>query len=135
MKLRFVCFMIVFWGASALFIGCGGEDAVDAEEELTELEETMPGKFPRGTVFSITPAPGAIIPTNPEFTLRFDDYPATAVAVNGKSATGTQAGKVWVVSLNMEPGTGRAFPVEWTEIDGCTYSQAVGPYTVSIPED
>ena len=142
MQVRFVCFIIIFWSACALFTGCGGEDATDTEEEPTELteeepaehEETMPEKGPPGSHLVVTPPPGGIISSSQEFTLIFDNA-ATEVAVNGKSATDIKAGKVWAVTLALEPGTGRAFLVEWTRIDGCTFDQAIGPYTVVAPED
>ena len=54
------------------------------------------------------------------------------VAVNGISAM--DFGGVWVVSLTLEPGT-RVLAVEWTESNGCMWSQAVDPYTVVADED
>ena len=68
-----------------------------------------------------------------------DTFPTEVieVTVNGISATATEAGgigRVWVVSLILEPGT-RSFAVEWTESDGCRRSQAVGPYMVVADEE
>ena len=59
------------------------------------------------------------------------------VTVNGISATATNAsgmGRGWVVSLILEPRT-RNLAIEWTEPDGCTGAQAMGPYTVVADKD
>ena len=70
--------------------------------------------------------------------MTFLDIIATEeVTVNGISATATEAGeigRVWVVSLILEPGT-RTLTVEWTESNGCIGDQVSGPYTVVADED
>ena len=136
MRVRFVCIMIIFFGASILITGCGEEDITEPEEEIAEPEETVMEKGPPGTAFTITPAPGAVISSNQEFTLTFD-IAVIEVIVNGISATDTKAGGfggVWIVSLILEPGP-RSLSVEWTESNGCIGDQASGPYTVVADED
>ena len=144
MRVRFVCFVIIFFGVSVLITGCGGEDITEPEAEMTEPEEEIDepedpcmreGPPPTFT-FSTTPAPGATISSSQEFTLMFDPV-ATEVTVNGIAATSANpsgVGRTWIVSLMLEPGT-RSFPVEWTESNGCIGAQAVGPYTVVADED
>ena len=138
MRVRFVCFVIIFFGVLVLITGCGEEDITEPEEEMTEPEDPCMQKGPPPTIdpFSITPTPGGIISSSQEFTLTFDMV-VVEVTVNGVAATSTHASGVslvWVVSLLLEPGT-RTLSVEWTEPDGCTGVQAVGPYTVVADED
>ena len=138
MRVRFVCFMIISFGASILITGCGEEDITDPDEEMAEPQETVMQKGPPfDGQLSVTPAPGVIISSSQEFTLAFD-IAVIEVTVNGISATDTKAGGfggVWVVSLILEPGT-RPLSVEWTEkSNGCIGAEAVGPYTVVAGED
>lgn len=137
MRVRCVCLITVFFGVSVLITGCGEEDITEPEAEMTELEDPCLQKGPPNTgQLTVTPAPGGIISSTQEFTLIFDMV-VVEVTVNGVAATSTHAsgvGLVWVVSLILEPGT-RSFAVEWTESDGCTGLQAVGPYTVVADED
>lgn len=144
MRVRFVCFVIIFFGALVLITGCGEEDITEPEAEMTEPKEEIDepeepcmreGPPPTFT-FSTTPAPGATISSSQEFTLMFDPV-ATEVTVNGIAATSTNpngVGRTWVISLILELGT-QGFSVEWTESNGCTGTQAVGPYTVVADED
>ena len=127
-----MCFIICF-GISVLITGCGEEDIVEPEEEMAEPEDPCMQEAPphTGPLFSITPSPGAVISSNQEFTLDFDMV-VVEVTVNRISATGS--GRMWVVSLILEPGT-RDFAVEWTESNGCIGVQAMGPYTVVADED
>ena len=136
--------MIIFLGVSVLITGCGEKDITEpkaemteSEEEIDESEEPCMREVPPPTfAFSATPAPGATISSSQEFTLMFD-FVATEVTVNGIAATSTNpsgAGRTWVISLILEPGT-RAFNVEWTESNGCTGAQVKGPYTVVADED
>ena len=137
MRVRFVCIVIIFFGASILITGCGEEDITEPEEEMDEPQETVMDKGPSfDGRLSVTPAPGAIISSSQEFTVTFD-IAVIEVTVNGISATDTKAGGfggVWVVSLILEPGT-RPLSVEWTESNGYVGGQAVGPYTVVAGED
>ena len=118
---------------SCLITGCGEEDIAEPEEETAEPEDPCIPKVPPNTAFpfDITPAAGATISSSQEFTLDFDMV-VIEVTVNGISATGS--GRMWVVSLILEPGP-RGFAVEWIESNGCIGGQAVGPYTVVADED
>ena len=140
MRVRFVCFVIIFFGVLVLITGCGEEDITEPEEEMTEPEDPCLQKGPPpASQFVVQPATGAIISSTQEFTLTFDTAfgQITEVTVNGISATDTKTGglfsSVWVVSLILEPGT-QGFSVEWTESDGCTGAQAIGPYTAVADE-
>ena len=90
-----------------------------AEPEDPCMQEAPPHT---GPLFSITPSPGAVISSNQEFTLDFDMV-VVEVTVNGISATGS--GRMWVVSLILEPGT-RDFAVEWTESNGLHWGSSHG---------
>ena len=81
---------------------------------------------------SVDPAPGsAPIPPNTQFSLTFD-LAVVAVTVNGVAATGS--GLNWTVSPTLQEGDGQALDVRWTYPDGRSGSQAVGPYTVRVPD-
>ena len=107
-RVRFVCIMIISFGASILITGCGEEDITEPEEEMDEPQETVMDKGPPfDGQLSVTPAPGVIISSSQEFTVTFD-IAVIEVTVNGISATDTKAGGfggVWVVSLILELGT------------------------------
>ena len=126
-----------FFGVSVLITGCGEEDITVPEEEIDEPEDPCTQKpSPNTSQLHVTPHLNTTISSSQEFTLTFDMV-VVEVTVNGISATTTNAsgmGRVWVVSLILEPGT-RNLAVEWTEPDGCTGAQAMGPYTVVTDED
>ena len=126
-----------FFGVSVLITGCGEEDITVSEEEIDEPEDPCTQKAPPNTgQLHVTPHLNTTISSSQEFTLTFDMVVVEAT-VNGISATTTNAsgmGRVWVISLILEPGT-RNLAVEWTEPDGCTGAQAMGPYTVVADED
>ena len=86
-----------------------------------------------GVVFTFTldPAPGGEIPPNTQFSLTFDGT-VDAVTVNGVAATGS--GFSWAISLALQEGDGQTLNVSWTNRDGSSGSQAVGPYTVRAPD-
>ncbi len=117
--------------------GCGG----DPPEEVTEPSDpTTSGATPPRDVgppqpvlpFFVDPAPGgAEIPSNIQFSLTFDGT-VDAVTVNGVAATGS--GSNWTVSLMLPEGDGHALAVRWTYRDGSSGVQAVGPYTVRVPD-
>ena len=82
---------------------------------------------------AVDPAPGgAPIPPNTQFSLTIDDTGVVAVTVNGVAATGS--GTNWTVSLTLPEGDGQGLNVRWTNRDGSPGSQAVGPYTVRVPD-
>ena len=81
--------------------------------------------------FNVTPAPGAEIPSSTQFSLTFDPA-VVAVAVNGVAATGSD--RNWTTSPMLQEGDDQILVVSWTYPDGRSCSQAVGPYTVRIPD-
>ena len=86
-----------------------------------------------GSPVIVDPAPGvAPIPPNTQFSLTFDNPAVVAVTVNGVAATGS--GLNWTVSPMLQEGAGQALNVRWTYPDGRSGSQAVGPYTVRVPD-
>ena len=118
--------------------GCGD----DSPEEVTDPSDpTTSGTTPPRTgvgppppilPFVVDPAPGsAPIPPNTQFSLTFDQA-AVAVTVNGTAATGS--GLNWSASLMLQEGDGQTLNVSWTNRDGSSGSQAVGPYTVRVPD-
>ncbi len=54
------------------------------------------------------------------------------MTVNGVAATG--AGDHWTLSLTLQEEDGQILNVSWTNRDGSSSSQAVGPYTVRVPD-
>ena len=80
---------------------------------------------------SVDPAAGADIPPNTQFSLTFDQV-VVSVTVNGVAATGGDLN--WTVSLTLQEGEGQGLNVRWTHPDGRSGSQAVGPYTVKVPD-
>ena len=137
MRVRCICFTLIFIGALVLITGCGEEDITVPEKDIDEPEDPCMQKGPPNTgQLTVTPPASVIISSSQEFTLIFDMV-VVEVTVNEVAATDTKAGgfsSVWVVSPILEPGT-RDFAVEWTEPDGCTGAQAFGPYTVVADED
>ena len=79
--------------------------------------------------FNVTPAPGAEIPPNTQFSLTFDRA-VVAVTVNDVAATGS--GRNWSVSLTLLQGDDHTLVVRWTNRDGRSVSQSVGPYTIRL---
>ena len=69
MRVRFVCFVIIFFGVLVLITGCGEEDITEPEEEIDELEEGMTEPEdpclqqgpPNTGQLTVTPAPGGVI--------------------------------------------------------------------------
>ena len=120
--------------------GCGDDspEVVTAPSNPTTSGTTPPrtddaGPPHTGRPFSIDPAPGgAPIAPNTQFSLNFDDTGVVAVTVNGVAATGS--GTHWTVSPTLLQGDGQVLNVIWTYRDGSSSSQAVGPYTVRIPD-
>ena len=95
MRVRCVCFIIIFLAVSVLIIGCGEEDIVEPEEETAEPEDPCIPKVPPNTAspFGITPAAGLTISSSQEFTLDFDMV-VIEVTVNGVAATATNASEL-----------------------------------------
>ena len=82
---------------------------------------------PPATTVTVEPPPGAIIPSNQQFELTFDKG-ITAAKINGTAATGSGAN--WTASPALHQGPDQNLNVEWTNRDGSSGSQSVGPYTV-----
>ena len=85
---------------------------------------------PPATSVTVNPAAGAIIPSNQQFSLVFDQG-VTAATVNGAAATGS--GLNWSASPALAQGSA-TLNVGWTNRDGSTGSKAVGPYTIDDPD-
>ena len=132
-----------FWGVLALIIsimfvtfmvtGCGNDDDDDTgttNDDDDDNDATV--EAPSAEMVTLGPAPGgAEIPSNTQFTLTFDQG-VTAATVNGTAATGS--GLNWNAGPTLTQGPGQSLNVEWTNRDGSTGSQAVGPYTVKDPD-
>ena len=85
---------------------------------------------PPATMVTVDPAAGATVPSNQQFSLTFDQG-VTAATVNGAAATGS--GLNWTASPALAEGSA-TLNVGWTNRDGSTGSQAVGPYTIDDPD-
>ena len=134
-----------FWGVLALIIsvmfvafmvtGCGGGNDDDDDDDGTTVanddddDDVGP---PSATMVTVNPAPGGgPIPSNTEFQLTFDQG-VTAATVNGAAAAGSGAN--WTAQPNPAEGSA-TLNVGWTNRDGSTGSQAVGPYDISNPDE
>ena len=119
--------------------GCGDDspEVVTDPSDPTTSGVTPPridDDFPphTGSPFLVDPAPGsAPIPPNTQFSLTFDQA-VVAVTVNGVAATGS--GHNWSASLTLQEGDGQTLVVSWINRDGSSGVQAVGPYTVRVPD-
>ena len=85
---------------------------------------------PDATTVVVSPAAGAIIPSNQQFALTFDQG-VTAAAVNRTAATGS--GLNWRARPALVEGL-VTLVIEWTNRSGSTGSQRVGPYLVRDPD-
>ena len=131
-----------FWGVLALIIsimfvaflvtGCGGDDDDDDDDTVAANDDDDDDVGPpSATMVTVNPAPGGgPIPSNTEFQLTFDQG-VTAATVNGAAATGSGAN--WAAQPNPAEGSA-TLNVGWTNRDGSTGSQAVGPYDISNPD-
>ena len=124
-----------------LIVGIIGGCGDDSPEVVTDPSNPTTG---RGTPppidvippqpiqpFNVTPAPGAEIPSNTQFSLIFHQA-VVSVAVNGVAATGS--GHNWTASPTLLQGDGQTLEVSWKNRDGSTSSLAVGPYIVRVPD-
>ena len=132
-----------FWGVLALIIsimfvafmvtGCGGDGNNDDDAAANDDDDdAAPGEEgpPSATMVTVDPAAGATVPSNQQFSLVFDQG-VTAATVNGAAATGS--GLNWSASPALAQGSA-TLNVGWTNRDGSTGSQAVGPYTIDDPD-
>ena len=105
----------------------GGKRTLDyACPEYTSPNQRTPETVPPAKIHSVEPPPGATIPPNQEFSLTFDRG-VTAAMINDKAATGS--GRDWGATPFLAEGS-QILNIEWTNRDGSTGSQLVGPYTV-----
>ena len=118
--------------------GCGDDspEVVTDPSDPTTSRVTPPrtddGPPHTGFPFIVDPAPGsAPIPPNTQFLLTFEEA-AVAVTVNGVAATGADFN--WIASPTLQEGDGQALVVSWTNRDGSSGSQTMGPYTVRVPD-
>ena len=124
--------------------GCG-EDSPEEVTDPSQSDDTDPSNptASRGThrrtddgppamiLCAVTPAAGAEIPPNTEFSLIFCQA-VVAVTVNGVAATGS--GRNWTASLTLLQGDGHTLEVHWRNRDGSSGSRVTGPYTIRIPD-
>ena len=130
--------LITFGMFIICIIGGCGEDSPEVvtnpsnptTSRATPLRDVGPP--PTVSPFVVDPSPGgAPIPPNTQFSLTFEQA-VDAVAVNGIAATGS--GRNWTASPTLLQGDGQTLNVTWTNRDGSSGSQAVGPYTVRVPD-
>ena len=131
-----------FWGVLALIIsimfvafmvtGCGDDDDDDDDDTTVTNDDDDDDTVtpPSATMVTVDPPAGGTVPSNQQFTLTFDQG-VTAATVNGTAATGSGAN--WTAAPTLAEGSA-TLNVGWTNRDGSTGSQAVGPYTVSDPD-
>ena len=132
-----------FWGVLALIIsimfvafmvtGCGGDGNNDDDAAANDDDDDAAAEVdlpPSATMVTVDPAAGATVPSNQQFSLVFDQG-VTAATVNGAAATGS--GLNWSASPALAQGSA-TLNVGWTNRDGTTGSQAVGPYTIDDPD-
>ncbi len=130
-----------FWGVLALIIsimfvafmvnGCGNDDDDDTDVTNDDDDDNDTTEvLPIATTVMVDPGPSTV-PSTQAFTLTFDEG-VTAATVNGTAATG--AGLNWAASPALTQGPGQSLNVEWTNRDGSTGTQAVGPYTIDDPD-
>ena len=114
--------------------GCGDDDPPEEVVEPPQFEDDIPPHT--GPPFLVSPAPGAVVPPNTEFSLTFEQgavgvKDVVAVTVNGVAAT--RAGDHWTVSLTLQEGEVLTLNVGWTNRDGSPGATVTGPYTVKVP--
>ena len=124
-----------------IITGCGD----DPPEEVTEPPQSEDRvQLPRATTVVVDPPPPAnpnwAIPTNTEFTLKFDEE-VVEVTVNDTPALGSGLDWKWSVYVAFPPGSPNVYPVlpygplklriKWKNRDGSKGYSTVGPYSVA----
>ncbi len=105
----------------------GGKRTLDyACPEYIPPNQRTPETVPSAKIHSVEPPPGATIPSNQEFSVTFDKG-IMAATINGSAASGS--GRNWGASPALAEGSA-ILNIQWTNRDGSTGSQSVGPYTV-----
>ena len=143
-KLLTAGLLITFGTLIICIIGGCGDDSPEVVTDPSQSDDTdlsnpttSRGTSPRtddgppGTILcAVTPPSGEIAP-NTEFSLNFCQD-VVAVTVNGAAATGS--GLNWTISLTLLQGDDHNLAVLWTNPDGSSSSQPMGPYTVRVPD-
>ena len=132
--------LITFGMLIICIIGGCGDDSPEVVTHPSDptMSETPPprtddaGPPHTGLRVLVDPPAGSDIPPNTQFSLYFDDTGVVAVTVNGFPATG--ADRNWTASPILREGDSQTLTVIWTNRDGSSGSQTVGPYTVRAPD-
>ena len=112
-----------------IIIGCGETPS----EEVTNPPPSESGvQLPRATTVEVDPPPTEnpkrVIPTNPGFTLTFDEE-VVEVSVNDTPASGS--GLNWKWGVPFVPHGFLELRIKWTNRDGSNGYSTVGPYEVA----
>ena len=136
-----------FWGVLALIIsimfvafmvtGCGGgndDDDTTNDDDDTTNDDDDDGVVvpPSATDVEVTPAAGETVPSNQEFSLKFDEG-VTAAAANGQAAAGS--GADWKVTPFVGAVGSQNLIVTWTNRDDSEGNKNIGSYTVDDPDE
>ena len=126
---------------SAYTVGDPSEILCERCGEIIEIiipESTVDhvDSFPATTV-KVNPSPGTMIPANQQFGLYLDE-PVTEVRINGTTGWTPERfhsgeASFWLVSPTLAEGP-EVLNIEWTNRNGTTGSQRIGPYRVYAPD-
>ena len=118
---------VVWKGGEQTFRCSSSQRQEEREEAKAEAEAKRAGPPDATRVKEIEPPPGHIIKRNQEFRITLDQGVA-AVTINGTACIG--GGLNWTAHPALQVGADQQLNIEWTNRDGSTGSQRVGPYTV-----
>ena len=124
-----------------IITGCG-DDSPEEVKDPSQSEDRV--QLPRATTVVVDPPPPAnpnwVIPTNTEFTLKFDEE-VVEVTVNDTPALGSGLDWKWSVYVALSDGSLNVFPslpygslklrIKWKNRDGSKGYSTVGPYKVA----
>ena len=116
-----------------IITGCSSGDLAEHDEtklHATVGPQTTTGSFvsvPPATSVKVKPLGAGTIPTDTEFTLKFDQK-VKAVWVNNIPACGS--GDEWKVTPGLGPGDGQMLHIEWLNIMEDAGDALAGPYLV-----
>ena len=112
-----------------IIIGCG---ETPSEEVMNPPPSESGVQLPRATTVEVDPPPTEnpkrVIPTNPGFTLTFDEE-VVEVSVNDTPASGS--GLNWKWGVSFVPHGFLELRIKWTNRDGSNGYSTVGPYEVA----
>lgn len=134
--------LITFGMLITCIITACGDDPPEEVKESPQSEDRV--QLPRATTVVVDPPPPAnpnwAIPTNTEFTLKFDEE-VVEVTVNDTPALGSGLDWKWSVYVASPPGSPNVYPVlpygplklriKWKNRDGSNGYSTVGPYSVA----